>query len=64
MTFIISFFFSNMNSTIHQQESKILDNQNFKNQESMMHTIHKYNEERTQTTPNISKKPKDKCIIF
>jgi hypothetical protein len=54
-----------MNSTIHQNESKVLDNHNYKNQESMMHTIQKYNEERTHTTPNLqNKKPKEKCLIF
>ena len=42
-----------------------MDNQNYKNQESVMHTIQKYNNDRTNTTPNIiQKKGKDKCIIF
>jgi long-subunit fatty acid transport protein len=55
-----------MNSTIHQHESKVLDNQNYKNQESMTQTIHKYNEDRTHTAPNFYKKSKmkDKCVIF
>lgn len=59
-----------MNSTIQQQDTKVFDNQNFKNQESVMQTIQKYNEERTVTNTNNNnnqgnkKKKNEKCIIF
>jgi hypothetical protein len=51
-----------------QQDTKVLDNQNYKNQESVMHTINKYNDDRhmtknTKTQPNV-KKGKDKCLIY
>jgi hypothetical protein len=29
-----------------------------------MKTIHKYNEERTHSQPNLQKKQKEKCLIF
>jgi hypothetical protein len=33
------------NSSVAQQDTKVFDNQNFKNQESVMHTMNKYNDE-------------------
>lgn len=62
---IFNIIYSGVNSTVQQQDTKMLDNQCYKNQESVMHTIQKYNDDRTYTTPNIKpSKGKDKCVIF
>ncbi len=52
---------------MQQNDTKAYDNQNIKNQESVMHTIQKYNNDDKSTiqqNPHVIKKGKDKCIIF
>jgi hypothetical protein len=51
------------NSSFNQQDTKIVDNQNYDHQQSVMKTMNKYNEDITKNNPNL-KKQKEKCIIF
>lgn len=43
--YVVYIFFSGVNSSIQQQDTKVLDNMNYKNQDSMMNTMNKYNDD-------------------
>lgn len=67
--FIYIYHISNHNSTMQQNDTKVMDNYNLKNQDSIIHTMQKYNTNDVGINSKYNshipkKKGKEKCVIY